>query len=205
MSSDQANWAAERLGFSCPFTHISPGSDVVSLECFNIVIASNYYPDGRKNEDWVKRFITENPDLVFTLTLIGKSWGTFVQDLKTSKVKVEWYGPDTNFDLEYALILKVIRQADLFLYTGFDEGSLGALDAYLLGVPLLISDQGFHKNFEKRGDISLFSNYEEFSANLRHIILEKNTTLRRNDEWAWSKYSDSHIQLWEALFKKATS
>jgi hypothetical protein len=128
-----------------------------------------------------------------------------VQDLRTSKVKVEWYGPDTNFDLEYALILKVIRQADLFLYTGFDEGSLGALDAYLLGVPLLISDQGFHKNFEKRGDISLFSNYEEFSANLRHIILEKNTTLRRNDEWAWSKYSDSHIQLWEALFKKATS
>lgn len=205
MSCDQAERAARQLGCDYPFSYILPASDVTIVEAFNVVLASNFYPDGRKNEAWLKRFISENPDLNFTLTIVGKSWGPFVEELVTSKVEVEWYGPDSKIGLDYRLLLKVIHQADLFVYTGFDEGSLGALDAYLLNVPLLISDQGFHKEFDKRENISLFSNYDEFSTLLRQLIVQRGSTLMNSNKWTWGTYSDAHIQLWENLANDAHS
>jgi hypothetical protein len=200
MSKQHALEISKRLDLPELPRSILPGSDVAGLqEKLRIVISSNFYPDGRKNEHYFTLLAKEYSLRNFHFTFIGKSWKQTGKQLEKSGATVEFLDPSDRGYLGYKTQVDLIRGFDLFLYLGFDEGSLGSLDAYLLGVPLLISRQGFHMEFEETKNLRLFANYEEFVAQLMQIEIRGRPSNEVAKKWTWYSYASAHQQLWESL------
>lgn len=188
-----------------PFRKFSilPGSDVANHgDRKRVLISSNYYPDGRKNENLLINLAEENKLDYFHFTFIGKSWDDIAKYLVASGAEVEIYSPNDPNCPSYEMQLEILRGVDCFLYLGFDEGSLGALDAYLLGTPMIISKQGFHLEFETRSNISLFQNYEEFKTKVLTITKRNPISPEENYNWSWYCYAERYKHMWDMLISE---
>lgn len=182
---------------------ILPGSDAAGTQSrLRIVISSNYYPDGRKNEHYLKNLAKDFRLDSFHFTFIGKSWEVVGRELIQSGAEVEYLDPSKGNYLDYKTQLNLIRGFDLFVYLGFDEGSLGALDAYLLGVPLLVTRQGFHLQFGNKSDIRFFTTYDEFRRQLMESKKRFRPSAQDTEKWTWYSYASSYRDLWESLLVK---
>lgn len=203
MSEQHAQEVSSALSLPEVAAVILPGSDAAGAQSrLRIVISSNYYPDGRKNEHYLKNLAKENRLDSFHFTFIGKSWEPVGRELILSGAEVEYMDPSKGNYYEYKTQLNLIRGYDLFIYLGFDEGSLGALDAYLLGVPLLVSRQGFHLQFGNDGHIRFFTTYDEFCRQLMESKKRFRPSSQDTEKWTWYSYASSYRNLWESLLVK---
>ena len=62
----------------------------------------------------------------------------------------------------------MLKDLDYYLYMGMDGGAMGTYDAYAMGVPLFVTDDGYHKEIpdQEYG----YVDYESFSSQLDEII-----------------------------------
>jgi hypothetical protein len=160
---------------------------------YTIGMASHVYPDKRKNEKWILDFGKKNYDQNIKFVFIGKRWQDIAIELTGVGIECEVYNPGKIGKDSYEIVIDQLKKLDLFIYTGFDEGSLGALDAFILGIPMLVSKQGFHLEFELE-ESSYFSTYSEFEDKLKSKI-----AIFKNLEAIKSKYS------WVAVSSKLDS
>ena len=203
MSEQHARDVSRALSLPKVAEVILPGSDAAGAQDrLRIVISSNYYPDGRKNEHYLKNLAKDHRLDSFHFTFIGKSWEPVGRELIQSGAEVEYLDPSKSNYLEYKTQLNLIRGYDLFIYLGFDEGSLGALDAFLLGVPLLVTGQGFHLEFENNGEIRFFTTYDEFIAQLMESSKRFRPNSQDTEKWTWYSYATSYRNLWESLMAR---
>lgn len=198
LSQDHAERTCKRLELEFNPHYILPGSDLAEDKLrFRVIISSHVYPDGRKNEhlliNLAQEISLENVHFIF----IGKSWAKVEECVKKSGATVEWYSPDNSIFPDYKQSLDIIKGCDLFLYLGNDEGSLGALDAYLLNIPLLISNQGFHREFTKRKNVYLFDDYQSFKS--KFIDLKSSLDVIDSDNWTWYAMVNHYIDFWASL------
>lgn len=134
-------------------------------------IFSNCYSDGRKNEQWLIDYCKYNPhSKLVNFSFIGFGWGGVVKKLEDLGCSFEWHGVSRKLPHEYFYQQLKLKDLDYYLYMGMDGGAMGSYDAYAMGVPLCITDDGFHKGIP---DIELsFSSKEEFFKSM-DIIVEK--------------------------------
>ncbi len=179
---------------------ILPGSDVTLISNRKkILISSNYYPDGRKNENFLVNLAKEIRMDGYHFTFIGKSWEEVAKFLVDAGAQVELLSPQDLDHPSYETQLGILKGADCYLYLGFDEGSLGALDAYLSGTPMLISKQGFHMEFKPRTDVVLFEDFAEFKKAFIRITQRNQISSSELLKWSWYSFSSRYEQLWNFL------
>lgn len=203
MSKQHAKLISNKIDFPFKNYSILPGSDIANHgDRKRILISSNYYPDGRKNESLLINLAKEFRLDSFHFTFIGKSWDKIAELLVESGAEVRIFSPkDPNYP-PYEMQLEILRGVDCYLYLGFDEGSLGALDAYLLGTPMIISKQGFHLEFATRSNILLFQNYEEFKMKLLTIDKRNPISPEEDHNWSWYSYTERYQQMWDSLISE---
>jgi hypothetical protein len=198
MSRQHSEEVSKKLNLANTPIHILPGSDLAGeKQYFNLIIASHVYPDGRKNESFLFHLSRDLSLVDVHFTFVGKGWHLVKEALIDAGASVAWFNPNEPNYPNYNRLIEMMRSHDLFVYLGFDEGSLGALDAYLMGLPLLITNQGFHQQFEERENVILFNNYEDFKKKLTHL-LERRKHIK-NEKWQWLSYSKQYESLWDDL------
>lgn len=200
LSQEHAERTRKHLKLEFTPHYIWPGSDLAENKLrFRVVISSHLYPDGRKNEhlliNLAQEISLENVHFIF----IGKSWSKVEDSVKKSGATVEWYSPDNSKFPNYRQSLDIMKGCDLFLYLGNDEGSLGALDAYLLNIPLLISNQGFHREFTQRKNVYLFDDYHSFKS--KFINLKSSLGTVDSNNWTWYAMGTKYVDFWASLLQ----
>jgi hypothetical protein len=199
MSKEHAQVVAKMLNQPNDFLNVHIGSDIAQVKkSFHVGIVSKCHPDGRKNEKWLIDFAKDGLLENVELTIIGVGWGPTVNHLHSRITKINLYDGIENEYPPYDEIIKMQKSFDLFFYFGFDEGSLGALDSYLLGKDLLISKQGFHTEFEIE-DSSFFENFFEAKAKFQikkdvHFNSFPDTNL-----WTWQNTALQLLEHWVEL------
>jgi hypothetical protein len=198
MSSDHAKKIARDCGFEENFFSVRIGSDLLDLNEFRIGIVSKSYPDGRKNENWLIDLAKKGHLGKSELYIIGRGWGKHVKKLRKFGVDVKIFDDEENTYPNYSELIEITKSFDLFIYLGFDEGSMGSLDAYILDLNMLISRQGFHMEFHL-DDSSLFSTYREFEHKFRS---KRNVHLQRQQslsDWKWESTAEALLEYWFQL------
>lgn len=196
MSNEHAELIARTISDKTIFKSVHIGSDVADIEkLFHVGIVSNCYPDGRKNENWLVNFancgLLENVEL----TIIGRGWEKIVRRINPKTKKINLYNGVEKPYPDYNRIIKIQKSFDLFCNFGFDEGSLGALDSYLLGKSLLVSKQGFQSSF----NIDDNSFFEDFSEAKVKFQLKKDiffSTIPNQDLWKWKNTVKELVNHW---------
>lgn len=184
------------LGFPKSFFNILLGTDLVNTKRrMKIGIFSKCFPDGRKNEKWLIEFAKKNSLEDCEFIFIGVGWERIRDRLEAAGAQVKLYDGIQYPYPEYSDFPRFYKDLDLYIYPGFDEGAMGALDAYVLGVHLLISNQGFHKEFEIE-DSSFFSNYEEFSLNLKSALQKYRDHQKALEVWTWTNTAATLMNHW---------
>jgi hypothetical protein len=193
MSSHHAAEISKTLKIERVFDWVSFGSDLASTDNrFRVGFASRRYVDGRKNEKWLIKIAHELGPRNVEMTIVGTGWTSVVQNLRNAGVTVKLYDGVEHPYPDYADMTVLLRGLNLYVYLGFDEGAMGSLDAYLLGVPLLISKQGFHSAFQLEED-SFFESFEEFREKLLSQVDLFNARL---SDWTWDNTAGSLARLW---------
>lgn len=151
-------------------------------------ISSHTYPDGRKNENWVLRVSKSlNPSEV-RFEFIGKRWTSIAEELRKEGFDVSTFYNEIPFENSYSEILERIKTWDIALYLGFDEGSLGILDAVLLSKDVLVSAQGFHLELGLPQE-SLFRNYRDFCSKLNVKIGRVGLDRKLHEHYSWPHFA----------------
>lgn len=139
-------------------------------------IFSSYYSDNRKNEKWLFKFIEQEENAhLLNFVFIGPNWGVVLDKFSQSNVSFEWHNASRKLPYEYKFQQNKLSNLDHFFYLGFDGGAMGSYDAYAYGVPLMLSDDGYHKDIPNVENS--FRNYEGFAKILRNIIALQKTRI----------------------------
>jgi hypothetical protein len=198
LSREHAERTSKRLKLDLIPHYISPGSDLAEEKLrFRVVISSHIYPDGRKKEHLLIQLAQEISLKNFHFIFIGKSWSKVEESVRKSGATVEWFNPNNSPFPNYKQSIDIIRGCDVFLYLGDDEGSLGALDAYLLGITLLVSNQGFHREFADRNNVYLFDDYNGLKTKL--MELSSSLATINSNKWTWYNMVTKYLEYWDSL------
>lgn len=178
------------------------GNDLVqSNPKYTIGIASHVYPDKRKNEQWILDFGRKNFRENIKFVFIGKRWLSIAKELSGLGIECEVHNPGKIGVTSYEVVIAQLKKLDLFIYTGFDEGSLGALDAFILGIPMLVSKQGFHLEFELDKS-SYFSTYSEFEDLLKSKIEMFKYLQTLKLKYSWTEIASKLDTIFERVNRK---
>jgi hypothetical protein len=180
------------------FQKILPGSDLAVFNKIKFIINSNSYPDNRKNDDYLIK-LSKDLNLEQTIFVFcGKRWEKVGNHLSDSGAEVYIYSKQAGNYPDYDTLNKITKDSDIFIYMGFDEGSIGALDAYLLNKKLIVSDQGFHKEM-LNNDVLLFKNYDKFKELVEVEIANHLYWQKEKSRWSWATFAECHLDVWKKL------
>lgn len=152
-------------------------------------VSSHVYPDGRKNESWIVRICQSLDPSQIEFEFVGKRWDPIVRELRELGFRAIMFNDKGNSDKDYSEVIERMKGWDLALYLGFDEGSLGILDAVLLGREVLVSLQGFHLELGLQ-EGELFRNYSEFERKIKARLSKRKSLVRLNSYYSWKEVGE---------------
>ena len=197
MSPSHSHEISSMLGFTEPFFNILLGTDLVETEQkMKIGLFSKCFDDGRKNEAWLVELAKKENLKDCEFIFIGTGWNRIRDELEAAGAEVKLYDGIQYPYPDYSEFPTFYRSLDLYLNLGFDEGSMGSLDAYVLGVKLLVSRQGFHNEFDRDAD-SFFSNYQEFSDKFIKNLEHHRSYQKAIKMWSWTNTADFLLNHWK--------
>jgi len=198
MSPSHSIEIASMLALDNPFFSVLLGTDLVELDRkMRIGLFSNRYVDGRKNEKWLASLAEEESLKDCEFIFIGTGWGKIGKKLEAAGAHVELYDDIRRPIPPYSEFPSFYKSLDLYIYLGFDEGAMGSIDAYVLGIKLLISRQGYHKEFAI-DDASFFSDYHEFKEKFLQNLEGHRKHQQSIKKWSWSNCADNLLNHWES-------
>lgn len=194
LSQDTYEFVNNSLSKKLPKNIIRLGSDIQNFSSNKLKVAmcSNIYADGRKNENWILDLAKNNQSNQVIFRFVGSGWHSIVSALTKMNFEVEYF-PNAEIT-SYDLTLDAIKWCDLYIYTGWDEGALGCLDAYILGKNLLISSQGFHRDFNL-GSTERFTNKGEFIDNFSLFLQKYNSGYGAIINWTWHQMALDFLEI----------
>ena len=171
-----------------------PPNEKISLNKIKLGIFSNKYSDGRKNEKVIINTLKKlNPD-IFEIFIIGKNWEKEIRQIKNLNFNC-YYVKNFNINRYKSTLAKV----DYLLYLGFDEGSISVMDALKSGTKLIVTNQGFHKDFFKFIDYKINNINNDLYTHLNKIqknILKKKIFM---NQFNYENFTDNHLKLWKKI------
>lgn len=133
----------------------------------------------------------------FELQIMGSGWDAIVAELRNKGFVISYY-PEFERNKYYEIMQKI----DFFLYTGFDEGTMGYLDALTAGAGTIVTPQGYHLDAGCPIDYPCRT-----ISDFRQAFLDlQNKRKKRIDAvkgWTWESYAKKHIDIWMYLTKRA--
>ncbi|WP_282125710.1 hypothetical protein [Marinifilum flexuosum] len=177
------------FGFSLPVRndYIAP---------LSIGIFSAYYKDGRKNERWLLEYCKNNSNCsLVNFVFIGPDWSDYVKQLSKFNCSFEWHNTSRQLPFEYKFQQNKLSTLDYYFYMGMDGGAMGTYDAYAYGIPLVITDDGFHKTIP-HVEFS-FETYDDFEKSLNNIISRQSDKYEFFANYSPDKYVGKILEVWE--------
>lgn len=138
-----------------------------------------------------------NPEF-FRFVIMGAGWDIIVEKMRKTGFEVEYYS-----DFIYDKYNDLVKQMDYFLYTGFDEGAMGYLDALAAGVGTIVTPQGYHLDVDCPIDYPC-SNIKQFREAFLDLQAKRKRKLEAVSEWTWRNYTLKHLEIWNYLLKRTS-
>lgn len=133
-----------------------------------------------------------NP-IYFKFRIMGAGWQNIVAEMQSRGFEVDYYN-----EFDYVQYHELIPSLDYYLFFGFDEGSMGYLDALSAGVKTIVTPQGFHLDVENGIDHSCRT-VDQFTSVLYDLQYEREKRIASVADWTWENYAKKHIEIWEYL------
>jgi hypothetical protein len=176
---------------------VLPGVDSIpQIRAIRIGLSSYIYNDGRKNESWLQRLSEELPLGGFEFHIFGSGWEKTCEKLIQAGADVIYTKATTDFTGDHRAILDSLSFVDFWMYLGFDEGSMGCLDAALAGVPLITTPQGFHLDLPG-GIAHPVSSYEELKSTTTQLRPKWLGRQEFQEQYSWERYARECLAIWE--------
>lgn len=133
-----------------------------------------------------------NP-VYFKFKIMGAGWQHIVAEMQRRGFEVEYYD-----DFDYVQYHELIPSLDFYLFFGFDEGSMGYLDALSAGVKTIVTPQGFHLDVENGIDYSCRT-IDQFTNVMYDLQYEREKRIASVADWTWDNYAKKHVEVWEYI------
>lgn len=174
--------------------YINPAQDG-QLKPKKISLGFTYmvHNDCRKRDDILVDICREISPDIFRFIIMGAGWDNIIEKIKEMGFEVEYY---SNFDKEK--YNELMLRLDYYCYFGFDEGSMGFLDAMAAGVGTIVTPQGYHLDTEV--DITYpVRTFSEIVNALHEIEGKRKKYIDFANTWTWKNYTLKHIEIWKYM------
>ncbi len=136
-----------------------------------------------------------NPEY-FKFYIMGAGWDEIVSQMKMRGFEVEYYS-----DFIYEKYNELIQEMDYFLYMGFDEGTMGCLDALAAGVGTIVTPQGYHLDTDCPIDYPC-STVKQFREAFLDLQRKREKRINAVSDWTWENYALKHLEIWNYILKR---
>jgi hypothetical protein len=197
MSRDTLNQLAGQGISRGQLVYISPGHDGHFRPRKLLVgITSKVQPTGCKREYLIEELIDAISPDIFKFIIMGSGWETIVSRFRTAGFEIEYYSR-----FNHKLYARIIPALDFYLYPGWDEGSMGFLDAVAAGVQTIVTPQGFHLD-AAAGITYAFNSIHELKEVFRVIADRRKSIVNPVVRWTWDEYARKHLMVWRWLLHR---
>lgn len=172
--------------------YINPAQDgVIKPKKYVLGIMHRVYEDHRKREEALLDICDGiSPDF-FEFKIMGTGWEQIVEKVRKKGFVVTYY---SIFD--YEIYVNLIPSLDYYLFWGFDEGSMGYLDALAAGVGTIVTPQGFHLD-TRNGMTYPCKTITDFIDVLSKLEMKRRKITNAVTDWTWENYTAKHIEVWK--------
>ena len=174
--------------------YINPAQDgQIKPKKVSLGFTHRVYPDNRKRETMILDICKEiNPD-TFRFVIMGAGWEKIIEEINKMGFETEYY---PEFDKEKYNNLMI--NLDYYCYFGFDEGSMGYLDAVAAGIGTIVTPQGYH--LDSGCEITYpVTTIDEIVDALNDIENKRRKNIKFIETWTWKNYTLKHLELWKYM------
>ncbi len=180
-------------------SYINPAHDSeIPIKKYVIGITHRCYDnvDVRKRTKAILDIMDVIDPRYFKFIIMGAGWDSIVSSLRERSIEVDYY---PGFELErYKVILK---EMDYYLFIGFDEGSMGYLDALSAGVGTIVTPQGFHLDNNCPIDYPCRT-IPDFRAAFLDLQEKRMRKVKSVSNWTWDLYVKKHMDIWNYILRR---
>ena len=132
----------------------------------------------------------------FKFFIMGAGWQEIVSEMIKMGFEVEYYE-----DFIYDTYNIMMQKIDYFMYMGFDEGTMGYLDALAAGAGTIVTPQGYHLDVDCGIDYPCCTvkQFREAFLDLQH---KREVRVKAVEDWTWQNYTLKHLEIWNYLLKR---
>lgn len=177
--------------------YINPAQDGQILpKKINLGFTHRIYNDCRKRDDMVLDVCKEIDPDIFRFSIMGAGWDSIVSEMRDMGFEVEYFS-----EFDKAKYNELILSLDYYCYFGFDEGSMGFLDAMAAGVGTIVTPQGYHLDTEV--DITYpVRTLNDIVNALKGIESKRKKYIRFVNTWTWKNYTLKHLEIWNYMLRR---
>lgn len=179
--------------------YINPAHDsVIKPKKYTIGITHRCYDayDVRKRAGALLDILEGVSSGYFRFAIMGSGWEKVVNELRQKGFEVEYHA-----EFDYDIYTALMQGMDYFLYTGFDEGSMGYLDALAAGAGTIATPQGFHLDAGCSIDYPC-RNVAQFKKAFMDLQKKREEKADAVREWTWDNYAKKHMEIWDYILMR---
>lgn len=195
MSSDDGNFLIS-LGLH-PSKVFGPPLPVRNtyVKPISLGIFSSYYPDGRKNDEWLLNFAKIDPNAkLLNFMFVGPYWGEFLSKFSGLGCSFEWHSVDRKLPYEYQFQQEKLSHLDYYFYLGFDGGAMGSYDAYAYGNSLILVNESYHLDIP-HVDYPI-NNEKDFNKVISKIAAQQKDKIDFFNDNSIDNYVENLLRIW---------
>lgn len=176
--------------------YINPAQDaIIKPKKFTLGITHKTHTtiDHRKRTEVLLDICKEIDSHYFKFKIMGSGWNEIVDKMRNMGFEVEYYA-----EFNYESYKELVPTLDYYLFFGYDEGSMGYLDALAAGVETIVTPQGFHLDIPE-GITYPCETINEFVTTLNDIKLKREKRVNSIKSLTWQSYAEKHLEVWNYL------
>lgn len=132
----------------------------------------------------------------FKFFIMGAGWQDIVLEMTKMGFEVEYYE-----DFIYDTYNMMMQRIDYFMYMGFDEGTMGYLDALAAGAGTIVTPQGYHLDVDCEIDYPCRT-VKQFTEAFLELQHRREVRIKAVEEWTWENYTLKHLEIWNYLLRR---
>lgn len=174
--------------------YVNPAQDgQITPKKITLGFTHRVYSDNRKRESMILDICKEIDPNVFRFEIMGAGWESIISEMEKMGFEVKYF---SEFDKEE--YNKLMLRLDYYCYFGFDEGSMGYLDAVAAGVGTIVTPQGYHLDTECEITYPV-STINEIVDALQSLQEKRKKHYRFIETWTWENYAKKHLEIWKYM------
>jgi hypothetical protein len=183
--------------------YITPGHDGnIKPKRIVIGITSQIRKDGAKREYVLVQMAQTIRLDAFHFDILGPNWENVIPYFEAAGATVNYNTGSQKDNLEHLrLVRECLNRMDYYLYMGWDEGSMGLLDALAAGIPTIVTPQGFHLDINN-GITYSFINSKQLCSIFEQLAEERQKRINSVSGLTWNAYAHKHALLWHSLVER---